>query len=161
MRLALVLLLVAWSAHAETYKWVDDKGRVNYSNTPPPPLARAKQVRAVEDRVSVYQTDPEYERYLRQRAERIAAAQEAEWQERQRYLAAAQAASPPDYYQTNTFGYPDYYGYGYSYATGYVVGGGHRHRVMHHGSHRPSVMPAPRSGGGTRGFSGGHGGGHR
>jgi hypothetical protein len=156
MRLALLLLVmvVAGSAHAETYKWVDDKGRVNYSNTPPPSAGKAKQIRAVEERVSVYQTDPEYERYLRQRAAQIDAAREAEWQERRRYLVAAQAAYPPADYNQASY-YPDYYGYAY----GYIVGGGQRHRVMHHVAHHVPHA-APRSGG-SRGFGGGRGGGHR
>src|SRR5262249_799517 len=117
---------------AETYKWVDDKGRVNYSNAPPPSAGKAKQVQAVEDRVSVYQTDPAYERYLRQRAEQITARQEAEWRERQQYLAAAQPAYTP-----MRPSYPDYYsGYGYSgyFYPAYVVGTRtNRNHVVHHG----------------------------
>ena len=136
MRLAALLLVVAWSAHAETYKWVDDKGRVNYSNTPPPSAAgKTKRVSAVEDRVSVYQTNPAYEQYLRRRAEQIAARQEAEWAERQRYLVAAQAAYPASPYQGMSSSYPDYYGYATYLPAAYVVGTArnrNRNRVMHH-----------------------------
>lgn len=34
---AACLLLCAASAHAELYKWVDANGKVNYTDTPPPP----------------------------------------------------------------------------------------------------------------------------
>jgi hypothetical protein len=40
------LLALAPMVHAETYKWVDEKGVVNYSNTPP---ANAKSVKLDED----------------------------------------------------------------------------------------------------------------
>lgn len=33
---ALLLLLLAWGAHAGVYKWTDSQGRVHYSDTPPP-----------------------------------------------------------------------------------------------------------------------------
>ena len=149
MRLALLLLVVAWPACAETYKWVDDKGVVNYSNNPPPSAGKAKQVRAVADRISTYQTDPAYEQYLRQRAEQIAAAQEAEWAERQRYLAAAQAFYPPDYNSSSY--YADYYR-GYAYPM-FVVGTVRRHHVTHHGGGRNHVAHR----GGGHGFSSGRG----
>jgi hypothetical protein len=161
MRCVLTLALLALAAGpvcAETYKWVDDKGRTHYSNNPPPSAGNAKQLRQVEDRLSTYQTDPAYEQYLRRRSEQIAARQEAEWQERQRYLAAAQAA--PDYYQTSMSTYPDYY-YGYPayYAPGYVVGSRNlRHKVVHHVWNQPHV-----SHNGPSGFGASHGGhgGHR
>ena len=43
---------------AETYKWVDDKGVTNYSNAPPPSAKSAKALKTVEERISVYQHDP-------------------------------------------------------------------------------------------------------
>jgi hypothetical protein len=148
---ALLLILAAMCAHAETYRWVDEKGRVNYSNTPPPSAGKAKQVRAVEDRVSTYQTDPAYEQYLRQRAAQITAAQEAAWLERQRQLAAAQAAYPPDYYQSSYSSYPDYYYSGYVYPVAYAVAGARRNQVMHHtGSSRAHVSHHGASRGGRR-----------
>ena len=39
---------------AEVYRWTDERGVVNYSNEPPPKDARAKDVRRVEDRLSIY-----------------------------------------------------------------------------------------------------------
>jgi len=147
--LTLVLFAAVAPAGAETYKWVDAKGRVNYSNTPPPEAAKAKQVREVEDRMSVYQTDPAYEAYLRQRAAQIAAAQEAEWAERRRYLVAAQASYPSGY-QDGTSAYPDYYsGYGYGSYFPAVVGTRNnlRNRVMHHNGGRPVHVSHQRGGG--------------
>ena len=58
---ALVLVAVAAAAPLagaqQVYKWTDDKGVVNYSNSPPADKAK-KGVSIVEDRVSVYSADP-------------------------------------------------------------------------------------------------------
>jgi hypothetical protein len=55
--LGLVLAVAAPLAAAQqVYKWTDDKGVVNYSNTPPDKTK--KGVSVVEDRVSVYSSDP-------------------------------------------------------------------------------------------------------
>lgn len=40
--LVLVLLALAAPAHAQVYRWIDARGTVHYSNTPPPPAARAQ-----------------------------------------------------------------------------------------------------------------------
>ncbi len=40
------------------YKWVDERGVVSYSNTPPPATAQPKKVDVVTERVSVYTPDP-------------------------------------------------------------------------------------------------------
>jgi glutaredoxin len=40
LRAFLAVLLVAGSAHAQQYRWVDEQGRVQYSDTAPPPSAR-------------------------------------------------------------------------------------------------------------------------
>ena len=53
---ALSLLSVA-SAHAQMYKWVDERGVVNYSNEPPKNVA--KKLEPLPDRVSVYSTKPD------------------------------------------------------------------------------------------------------
>ena len=45
-------------AHAQVYKWVDEKGTVNYGNKPPANARGAKPPTVVEDRVSVYSPDP-------------------------------------------------------------------------------------------------------
>jgi hypothetical protein len=51
--LAALLLALTPAAEAQLYKWVDEKGVVNYSNTPPPKTT-AKKVTMVEDTISVY-----------------------------------------------------------------------------------------------------------
>lgn len=111
-RLLAVILAIAPTAHAETYKWVDEKGVVNYSNTPPP--AAAKAARPIAERVSTYETDPSlrsaiaytapssYEHMLQQ-----------EWLQRQRLIAERQNVqtvyenppAEPVFYRTAS-GYP-------------------------------------------------------
>ena len=39
----LVAAVAAASAWAQQYRWVDEKGRVHYTDTPPPPSARSAQ----------------------------------------------------------------------------------------------------------------------
>lgn len=41
----------------QLYKWVDERGVTNYSNQPPPDPRSARNVRQVEDRLSVYTPD--------------------------------------------------------------------------------------------------------
>jgi hypothetical protein len=88
-RLFALVFLTAATAHAETYKWVDQNGVVNYSNTPPPAAAKAPQ--RIAERVSTYEIDPSlrqaiaytlptpYELMLQQ-----------EWLQRQRLMAERQ-----------------------------------------------------------------------
>ncbi len=47
----------AMPAEAQTYKWVDARGMVTYSNAPPAAGTGAKKVDAVAERVSVYTPD--------------------------------------------------------------------------------------------------------
>src|SRR5687767_545382 len=51
------MLLSGSVGAGELYKWVDDKGVVNYSNTPPPKTKGGKPATVVEDRTSVYTPD--------------------------------------------------------------------------------------------------------
>src|SRR5687768_17798421 len=53
-----VVAAAAPLAGAQVYKWTDDKGVVNYSNTAPADAKGKKGVSVVEDRVSVYSADP-------------------------------------------------------------------------------------------------------
>jgi hypothetical protein len=39
--MALVIACAALGAHAQLYKWIDKDGKVQYSDTPPPPEARS------------------------------------------------------------------------------------------------------------------------
>ena len=56
MRLLLAAALsLALPLHAETYKWVDEKGVTHYSSTPP---AGAVKATVIEERVSVMPADP-------------------------------------------------------------------------------------------------------
>ncbi len=47
---------------AEVYRWIDERGVVNYSNELPAKDARAKDVRTVEDNLSVYTPEKRPER---------------------------------------------------------------------------------------------------
>ena len=94
LALLLALLPCATALSAETYKWVDERGVVNYSNTPPASVKAAKP-QAIEERVSTIESDE---------ATKAAAAlahptpyQEAlekEWLQRQKLMALANAAQP-------------------------------------------------------------------
>ena len=118
---AIILILAAAAppALADTYKWVDEKGVVNYSNKPPP-AAAAKQ-KVVEERVSVIAPDPSIGpaiAAMEARAARRARYEEADFLQRQRYLLAAQASDGGgscSYGGNCGMGYdePVYYPYGY------------------------------------------------
>lgn len=49
----LLLLCVAAAANAQPYRWIDENGRVQYSDTPPPPGAKGVQKKQLRDNVSV------------------------------------------------------------------------------------------------------------
>jgi glutaredoxin len=44
-RAALILLLCAGAAHAQMYKWKDDKGVIHFTDTPPPATAKQAEVK--------------------------------------------------------------------------------------------------------------------
>ena len=123
-------------AQAETYKWVDERGVVNYSNAPPPDAAKSPvPAQTVPDRVSTYQTD----RVTNQSIDvyRRLDADQQEWLQRQ-YLMAMQAQAAPQ--QTAT----DYY-----YAPAYYPAVGHGRRIVRgavFNAVRPiAPHPAPRA----------------
>ena len=60
LRVIALSLLVAGTASAQPYRWVDDKGRVQYSDTPPPPGA-AKSVQRKQFRDNVIGEQGSYE----------------------------------------------------------------------------------------------------
>ena len=119
---------------AATYKWIDDKGVVNYGNAPP---AAARQVRQLDEeasRVSTIQAVPqaqrerENDRLLRARIARL----EAELEEQRRARTAMSAPMPF---------YDPYYAYPPMFA-GYAPAYG----VPYHGprarfGHRPVHVP--------------------
>jgi glutaredoxin len=47
--LGLALLLCAAGAGAQVFKWVDDKGVVHYSDTPPPPTQKKVELKSFKD----------------------------------------------------------------------------------------------------------------
>lgn len=55
--IALTALLATPPVAAQLYKWVDENGVTNYSNQPPANPKAAKNLRPVEDRLSVYSPD--------------------------------------------------------------------------------------------------------
>lgn len=57
LAIALAAMLAGAPASAQLYKWVDARGVTNYSNQPPDDPNAAKNLRPVEDRVSVYSPD--------------------------------------------------------------------------------------------------------
>src|SRR3954449_5510924 len=112
---AALSVLAALPAAAETYKWVDAKGVVNYSNTPPASAKPAKTVQ-VEERLSTYESDPALKQAAAASAARSMQSQmsaDAEWLQRQRLMALKDSYAYPadDYYGASY--YPGYYGAGY------------------------------------------------
>ena len=103
-----MLAVVAAGASAsaqQLYKWVDERGVTNYSNHPPADPKTAKNVRPVEDRLSVYSPDPgltqaiednqkNFDQRQRERArlEAMERQAEAERQAREQRAAAARQA---------------------------------------------------------------------
>jgi hypothetical protein len=117
---AIFLMLAAAmpaAAAGTSYKWVDDKGIVNYSNTPPPEkFAKAK---VVGERLSVLPPDPALNAAvaaMNARAAQRAQYEEADWQMRQRYLLAT---ARPSYPPANAYGAADPYANTY-YPLAYV-----------------------------------------
>ena len=111
---ALILASAALPAAAQSYKWVDAKGQVNYSNAPPPHVAGIAE--PVEERISVMGMDPA----VRAWAERKFAAEEADWQARQQaslaqqqYYAAAAPRTAPSYSSPSRY-YTGYYPISYA-----------------------------------------------
>ncbi|MEA3195417.1 MAG: hypothetical protein QOD26_3750 [Betaproteobacteria bacterium] len=108
-RLLALTLLLAAAAHAETYKWVDERGVINYSNTPP--LTAAKAAQTVADRVSTYETDPMLGRVANYSAPTpYEVMLQQEWLQRQRLMATSQlpvyAAPPAETYYRSGYYYP-------------------------------------------------------
>ena len=62
--LAAVAVAAAFPAQAQMYKWIDERGQVTYSNTPPPNATQSNKLGIVEERVSVYSPDTQINRAL-------------------------------------------------------------------------------------------------
>jgi len=100
---------LAMPVAAQTYKWVDAKGVVTYSNNPPP--AGTRNVQTVAERISYYEAEPQL---LQRAAARLALREqlaEEEWLQRQRLMALSAS-------YTQDLGYAGhYYGGYYPYGT--------------------------------------------
>jgi len=93
MRLLIIALLCgAPLARADTYKWVDANGVVNYSNTPPPDVAKGMAPQTVPDRMSSYSVDPVVANPVD--VYRRLDADQQEWLQRQQLMAMQAAAAP-------------------------------------------------------------------
>ena len=130
------------AAQAETYKWVDERGVVNYSNTPPPAAAKAAQ--QIAERVSTVESDPALRRVS---ADKCTAPspyevmQQQEWLQRQRLmheaeLVKATLATPVE--EPVVYSYPQYYR---------PVASGRMHGM--HGKKRPPIVSCSSNAGGT------------
>jgi hypothetical protein len=140
--LLLSLAAAAPEASEQTYKWVDAKGVVNYSNAPP--AEAAARVKTVEQRISIIGPDPSVglaAAALREREARRAEYDEREWRQRQSALlmqqssASAYCANGPDcgagYYAETYYPYFSYPAYGYRYGGARLVGHLRPHPAPH------------------------------
>jgi glutaredoxin len=66
VRLLAFLLLLAGTASAQPYRWVDEEGRVQYSDTPPPPGARSVQKKQFQSNVVGGQGSYDLEKAMRE-----------------------------------------------------------------------------------------------
>jgi Domain of unknown function (DUF4124) len=145
--LLLVLAMSATPVLAETYKWVDAKGVVTYSDTPPPSMAAKTKV--IEERISVIPPDPSLGpavAAMQARAERRAQAEEADYARRQQYMLQAQAneAATGCYGGDCSIGYDAPYYYPYAVA-GRGYRGGRRHApYASHYEDLPTYSDLPR-----------------
>jgi Domain of unknown function (DUF4124) len=106
LRILLAVLFVAAPlAQAETYKWVDERGVVNYSNTPPATGATPSVAQPIPDRVSSYTIDPQTSNAMD--VYRRLDANQQEWLQRQ-YLMAMQAQAAPAASAASDYYYPAY-----------------------------------------------------
>lgn len=124
--IALLFALAATPAAAETYKWVDAKGVVNYSSTPPPSAAGKPQ--AIEERVSVIPADPAFApaaAALEARLARRAQYEEADFARRQQYMLDAQMTQMSYAAAADAYAAAAYAPYGYG-GWGYLTGGSRR-----------------------------------
>lgn len=138
--IVLILAMAASPVLAGTYKWVDAKGVVTYSDSPPPSTATKPKV--VEERISVMAPDPRFTSAaaaLDARLARRAQYEEADYALRQRYMLEAQLtqmnyATAADAYAAAA--YAPYYGYG-----GWGNVGGARRFGPHVAHYRAPIRP--------------------
>ncbi len=156
---ALLIAAAALPVQAEVYKWVDEKGKVTYTNVPPPDTAGKAE--PVEEKISVMGMDPAVRAAAERRFAAQAQAEELEWQRRQQAMLMQQATQPAPAPASDSYTppyYPAYYA-PYTYRAAYFPAyyrpavrarlnyASHAPRPVHHV--RPA--PAPRSGPPPRG----------
>src|SRR5262245_16936147 len=114
------LLFIASSLHAQTYKWVDEKGVTHYSNKAP--AGKVAQAKVVEERLSVI-GDPDFADAadrLRAREARRAEREQVEWRTRERATPAVPAVQTYAAYDDCAYADCGYGGYVYpAYFGGY------------------------------------------
>ena len=141
--LAAAAIAVPAAAHADVYKWVDEKGGVTYGNAPPPGAKKLTQLNEENGRVStVPGIPPEQLARLRQ-LELEARVQRLERELYEQRMRDAMAAAQP--YPAYADYAPGYYGYG-GYAAGYFPAYGYPFAtrfVRPVRVHHPFVRPAP------------------
>ena len=99
----------------EIYRWVDENGVVNYSQTAPPPQVKASEKVAVEDdRPSDW--DPEADIYgVEEQAARMQAMRDEMDEKREKRLEQQrhqQTLTAPQYREPEPYSYPIYWGLG-------------------------------------------------
>ena len=149
---AILLCAAAAPLHAETYKWVDEKGVTNYASTPP--SGKLSKAKIVEERISVVPSDPSLGpaiAAMRARADRQAEYAQAEWLQRQRFALAAQtsAAYAQCPYRADCGTDYDRFAYPYYYPPVVVVRGLNRFLPVHmrtasFSAGRTGMMRSPR-----------------
>jgi len=160
--LASILALAAWPVLAQVYKWVDEKGVVNYSNEAPADR-KSTQLDPKSSRVSTIASDESLkrpsattpgERMLSEKIDRLERKLDAERYARSVSEAQMQTAADAWYQQClrdrrvdcDYGGTDPYYGsYGWPYYGPVVIARRHpsRDHVMHHNGNRPAVAPKP------------------
>jgi len=122
----------ATTASAQVYKWVDERGQVNYSNQMPADPKLAAKAAAIEDRVSFYTPDLALMNEIeanRERARQAASGKQEAWRPAVTMLGGTPAPAASIAYEPPVVEYP------------YWVGGGfqkpHRPRPNKHPSNLP------------------------
>ena len=90
--LVITFVCCAPLAYADTYKWVDANGVVNYSNAPPPEVAKGMTPQTVPDRMSSYSVEPVVANPID--VYRRLDADHQDWLQRQQLMAMQAAAAP-------------------------------------------------------------------
>ena len=122
------------TASAQVYKWVDERGQVNYSNQLPANPKLAAKAAAIEDRVSFYTPDLALVNEIeanRQRARQAASGKQEAWRPAVTMLGGTPAPAALAAYEPPVVEYP-YWGVG---------GGFHKPHRPRPNQHRSDLQP--------------------